>query len=158
MAFTYTQHHNIGPWIKPVDGGAVPNSDGDEQKDVDSVEVLDVNSARVVIAAEAGSDLDVVVEHSDESDSNFDTYERLYARDGETQVRYDLDDVTTEDGVTYFDVRLDGAKRYVRLVFDTRGDLSADDKILWLLGNDGNIPSGYQDSYEAPKAYEGADR
>ena len=70
MAFNYAMHHNIGPWIKPVSAGTIPSN---SENPTDVVEVLDVTSARVVMIGEAGNDFHVKVEHSDESDTDFDT-------------------------------------------------------------------------------------
>ena len=165
MAFNYAMHHDIGEWIKPVSGGTLP-ADSDTPPESDSVEVLDVTSARVVILGEAGSDFHVKVEHS-EDDSDWDVYERLgntYEGTGVSgtgsTVEFKQDDVSTDDtntGVTYFNVRLDGAKRYVRLAVEDDGGLDGNE-IVWLLGNDGNVPSGYADKYDASAAYPDADR
>jgi len=149
MAFNYTMINNIGEWVKPAYGGTLGTAQ--------SMDITDVTSARVVLLdtddTSGGLAGTVTVQHSDADDSGFEDYERTYARGFSETQQFDLEEVESDGQVYWFDVRLDGAKYYMQIAESLTSGTAGNIEVIGVLGTDGNVPDGYQASYEASVAY-----
>jgi len=154
MAFNYTMNHDIGQWVQPAYGGTL----GTPQ----SMDITDVTSARVVLLdtddTSGGLAGTVTVQHSDDSGSGFEDYERTYARGFSETQQFDLEEVESDGQVYWLDVRLDGAKYYMQLAESLTSGIAGNVEVVGVLGTDGNVPNGYQASFEASVAYPNVSR